>query len=187
MYQYLSDRNLILPILISAVLISISLLGQFGHAWLPYDRASILNGQLWRVVTSHLTHTSFNHLILNIFGLMIVFLLFGVLFSTRFWVLSILVCMSGVSIGLFANNPYLEWYVGFSGVLHGLIVFGAIGAIKNKDHIGFFVLIAVFSKLIFEQLYGPSLNTMQFINSPVIVDAHLYGTITGVIWIVSCK
>ena len=186
MYQYLSSKKLSLPIALSVVLASVSLLGQFGPEWLSYDRVSILNGELWRLVTSHLTHTGFNHLALNILGLIIVFHLFGQLFSTRFWILSIAVCMLGISLGLLVNHPELGWYVGLSGVLHGLIVVGTIGAIKSKCHIGYFVLIAVFSKLIFEQVYGASQNTINFINSPVIVDAHFYGAITGLFLALLC-
>lgn len=179
MFQYISSKKLSLPIALSALMVCVSLLAQSGAAWLSYDRVSISNGELWRVVTSHLTHTGFNHLAINLFGLIIVFRLFGNLFSTRLWLLSIAACMSGISFGLFVNHPELAWYVGFSGVLHGLIVVGAIGAINNKWRISHFVLIAVFIKLLFEQLYGPSQGTMKLIEHPVIVDAHLYGAVTG--------
>jgi rhomboid family GlyGly-CTERM serine protease len=179
MYQYLSGKNLILPFALSVVLTAISLLGQFGHDGLSYNRFFISNGQLWRIVTSHLTHTGFNHLGPNLVGLVIVFLLFGELFSTRFWLFGIIMCMSGISIGLFVFHPELEWYTGLSGVLHGLIVMGIIGTINNSWHSGYFFLLAVAAKLIFEQLYSSSPSTMISINSPVIVDAHLYGAIIG--------
>lgn len=179
MYQYLSRKKLILPFIMSVVLLCVSLMGQFGIDWLSYDRVSILNGELWRVITSHFTHTGLNHLALNISGLIIVFYLFGHLFSTSLWLMSIAICMICVSLGLFINHPELAWYVGLSGVLHGLIVVGALSSITRRLTISHFVLFGVFSKLLFEQLYGPSQDTMKLIDSPVIVDAHLYGAIAG--------
>ncbi|MBA3029659.1 MAG: rhombosortase [Desulfobacteraceae bacterium] len=178
----LLDKKWILPGAVSTLALTVFLSGSTGFSWFVYHRDSILNGQVWRLFTTHFVHTGFNHLVLNIVGLTLVFLVFGKGYSMRPWLLCLGVSMAGVSLGLLVFHPDLEWYAGFSGVLHGLMVMGIIGSIGERRPLGYFLLVAVFLKIVFEQLGSPSSGMAEFIQSPVIVDAHLYGAITGLLF-----
>lgn len=181
MGRYLSDKKAYFPAALICISIFFLLLEHDGVSWWSYDRTAISSGQLWRLFTSHLIHAGANHLVLNMAGLMIVFLFFGHLYTGHRWLLNLTVCMAGVSLGLFFLNPRIEWYVGMSGVLHGLMIIGAVAAINSKWRFGYLCLFVVSLKLAFEQLNGPSPDTMNFIGMPVIADSHLYGAVVGLL------
>ena len=167
--------------MISLVMISVSSIGDKAVLLLQYERSRVLQGELWRIFTSHLTHTSLNHLLLNLFGLLFIFLIWGSRLSPLKWMVSIACCMLGISIGHLLFFPHLDWYRGFSGVLHGMIVIGLISEIKRGNKFYLIGLIAVITKLLVEQVFGPLEPTNHFIKTPIITSAHLCGAITGVI------
>jgi hypothetical protein len=80
----------------------------------------------------------------------------------------------------------LEWYVGFSGVLHGALAAGAVAWHRRESALLAWALTAVLAgKLIWEQAVGALPLSGDL---PVVVDAHLYGAAGGllaalVIWI----
>jgi hypothetical protein len=51
----------------------------------------------------------------------------------------------------------LGWYVGLSGVLHGLLIAGGPRDVLRREPVGFLVLTAVVLKLAWEQAFGPCL------------------------------
>jgi len=73
-------------------------------------------------------------------------------------------------------------YVGLSGVLHGIFVFGAIMDIKSKDKTGYLLFIGVWLKIAHEQIYGASTDVSDLIEASVAVDAHLWGAIGGLLF-----
>jgi rhomboid family GlyGly-CTERM serine protease len=75
----------------------------------------------------------------------------------------------------------MQWYVGLSGVLHGLFVIGAYFDIRQKLKTGWVMLLGVWVKVIYEQIFGASADVAKLIEANVAVDAHLFGTITGCI------
>jgi rhomboid family GlyGly-CTERM serine protease len=134
------------------------------------------------MVTAHLIHAGLAHLLLNLAGLVLVFALFGHLFNLRIWVLSLAACMVGVSAGQLLFCPELQWYRGFSGVLHGFMAVGLIEAIQqNGQHraLGLWGLALLSGKLLVELLLGPTGASMLSLDAPVIVEAHLFGALTG--------
>jgi len=173
------DKNLILPTALALLLAAVSLAGERGVLWLRYDRFLIADGEWWRIITSHLVHTGTGHLLLNLAGLFVIFLALGQLYPPQTWLLSLIICMAGISSGQLLFCPELQWYVGFSGVLHGLAVMGFAGGIRNGDRLCLIGLTALLAKLLIEQLYGPSAQTVHLIHAPVIVNAHLYGAVSG--------
>jgi rhomboid family GlyGly-CTERM serine protease len=179
LFGFLKLRQLLPPIAIILVMTGVLLSGQTGAALLSYQRSFVLEGEIWRLFTSHLVHTGVNHLILNSTGLILVFWLFGPLFSGTFWMKGILVLMAAISLCQLAFYPALETYVGFSGVLHGLWAVGSVGAIARKWHLGWISLVMIAGKLLAEQYFGPSPGTERLIQSPIFIDAHFYGAIAG--------
>jgi rhomboid family GlyGly-CTERM serine protease len=170
------------PVLgVAIVILGIGFLGDFGRDVLAFDRELIGSGQLWRLVSAHFVHTGFPHLILNLVGLGIVWYLVGEALKPLEWLIVWIVSIAGVNLGLWLLEPQLDWYVGLSGVLHGLIAAGLIASIRTFGVDLWIVLIAVVGKLVYEQVFGPMPGSESTTGIPVIVNAHLYGAIAGAV------
>jgi rhomboid family GlyGly-CTERM serine protease len=160
-----------------AALVLLSLGGESWREALRYERVAVLRGEYWRLLTGHLIHGTTQHLLLNVLGLGVIAALFPREFSVRGWLFIALASMSVIDLGFVLWEPQLEWYVGLSGVLHGLLAAGAIGWWRHESK-GFAAVLSVVlvGKLAWEQWRGalPLSGDM-----PVIVDAHLYGAIGG--------
>ena len=73
-------------------------------------------------------------------------------------------------------NPELEWYVGASGALHGVMTAGTLAHLRRRDLDGWILAIFIIAKLAYEQFAG----AMPFAGAAnTIVDAHLYGAVGG--------
>ncbi len=120
---------------------------------------------------------------LNMLGLGLIYQLFGHLYPAWQWLLIILISALGVSLGLLLLNPGLDWYVGFSGALHGLIIAGAVAATATYARgFGAVLLLCVTGKLVWEQWAGPLPGSAEAAGGNVIVDAHLYGAVAGLVY-----
>jgi rhomboid family GlyGly-CTERM serine protease len=84
-----------------------------------------------------------------------------------------------VSIGLYWWHPEVIWYVGLSGVLHGLFVYGAIREIRFYPFSGYVLLLLLAGKLFWEYMNGALPGSEEMTGGRVIVEAHLYGAIAG--------
>lgn len=144
-----------------------------------YERQAVLDGELWRILSAHLAHLGWWHLIMNLAGLSLIWLLCGKAMTERLWWLMLVICSLGVSTGLLLFNPELQWYVGLSGILHGLLMAGAISGLLKRCEGSLLLLALVVVKLGWEQWQGPLPGSEAGAGGPVIVDAHLYGAITA--------
>jgi membrane associated rhomboid family serine protease len=82
-----------------------------------------------------------------------------------------------IDTGFLLLMPHLQWYVGLSGVLHGLLTAGAVAWWRLEDRRLTLVLwLILLTKLTWEQWHG-ALPLSGDLN--VIVNAHLYGAIGG--------
>ena len=170
--------------LLIGVLVLLSLLCEYGegeHArlLLRYEREAVLQGEYWRLLTGHLVHGSWLHLVLNCAGLGLIVSLFPDHYSTRQWLLIGLTSLLAIDIGFVFWEPQLAWYVGLSGVLHGALAAGAIAWWRYETKLLALAMSVIFvGKLSWEQLHGalPLSGGMA-----VVVDAHLYGALGGVI------
>lgn len=166
---------------VAAVMIVIAIAGPTVGELLRYEREAILGGQLWRMISGHLVHGGWAHLLLNIAGLGLVWLLFGQALNAQQWMLVFTACALGVGLGLLVLNPRVAWYVGLSGVLHGLFAAGALVDRYFPTPVRVLLLGLLCCKLVWEQLQGPMPGTASAVSGHIIVDAHLYGAITGLI------
>jgi rhomboid family GlyGly-CTERM serine protease len=98
---------------------------------LRYDRAGLAAGELWRLASGHLVHLGWSHLWLNLAGLLLVWVLVGGVFSILQWCLIAIAAIAAMDAGFWFLKPELGWYVGMSGLLHGLFVAGLAGALIN--------------------------------------------------------
>ena len=167
------------PLFIVIVSIILALTEPMSSDWLAYDRNQLIDLQWWRLITGHFLHTNSIHLLLNLAGLTLLWALHGHYYTTpRYLIIFLLLCL-GTSGGLYLFAPQMKWYVGLSGVLHGLFVIGAYFDIQHKFKTGWLMLVGVWLKVLHEQIYGASENVAQLISANVAIDAHLFGTITG--------
>ncbi|MGV6857771.1 MAG: rhombosortase [bacterium] len=146
---------------------------------LRYERIPLENGQWWRLLTGNLIHLGWSHALLNAAGLLMVWSFFGKDYSVPEWLALFLISALGVTLGLYTMNPHVIWYVGLSGLLHGLFIAGAIRVIKDEPVFASLMLLSFAGKLTYEQFIGPLPGTSDMAGGPVLVDAHLYGAITG--------
>ncbi len=151
---------------------------------LVYKVSGISNGEYWRLLSAHFFHTNFNHFILNIAGLVLLWSLHGRFYTASNYTCLFLTSALFTSLGIYFFTPQIHQYVGLSGVLHGIFVWGAIMDIKAKDKTGYLLLLGVWLKVIHEQVYGASEETASLIAANVAVDAHLYGAIAGLLFAV---
>lgn len=155
--------------------------GDEGREVFKYDRLAIENGQYWRLVTAHFVHLGETHLLLNLAGLVLVWLLVGRYFSTPHWILVLMISISAVSVGFWFADQNLLWYVGLSGVLHGLLFAGAMQGLRSRPGESAILLLVVAAKLAYEQLAGPLPGSESVSGGDVVVNAHLFGALGGVV------
>jgi len=151
------------------------------HA-LVYQRELISQGEVWRLLTGHLLHTNGFHLLLNLAALVMLWALHGRFYSVQNYSVLFLFCSIATSVGIYLNTPSLIEYVGLSGVLHGVFVFGAIMDILSKDKTGYLLFIGVWLKIAHEQIYGASSDVSDLIEASVAIDAHLWGAMGGLLF-----
>ncbi len=170
-----------IPLILSALIIGLGLFGDTAQQALRYDRGAIQDGQWWRLLSAHLVHLGPSHLLMNLAGLWLVWLLVGPALSARNWLILLLADALTTGMALLILNPQLGWYVGLSGVLHGLLVAGAIADIRGGQRGAWLLLGAVAFKLGWEQMAGPLPGSEASAGGTVIVDAHLYGALGGLL------
>ncbi|PKF62757.1 rhombosortase [Psychromonas sp. psych-6C06] len=162
--------------------ISIYLFEPKTSHWLAYYHSDISQFELWRLITATFCHTNFNHLAMNLLGLLVTIGLFFE--SFKIMTLTMLIIFSSVIIGLslFFLEPSLIGYVGLSGVLHALFSFGIACDIQRKTAWGYLLAVGLLLKLAHEQFFGATQSTMELIDAPVMVNAHLYGAVAGLLF-----
>lgn len=164
-------------------LITIALIGfQALQGELVFQRHAINDGELWRIITGNLVHTNIPHLIMNIAGLWLFWMLFDENLTALLLYFSLFVTGLAVGIGIYLFNPELIWYAGLSGSLYGLYIIGATSALCNKDYISSIpVLILIPGKLFMDATQkGMSNVSAELIGAPVATDAHLYGFLSAI-------
>jgi len=171
----------LVPVLITAVAIVIAAFGQAGTELLKYDRLAIVDGEYWRLLSGHFAHLGPEHLLLNMAGLVLVWLLIGRQYSTLQWLIVTAFSLVVITLGFWFLDTNLLWYVGLSGLLHGLLIAGAISGIRTQPVESVIVLVAIAAKLVYEQLIGPLPGSEATAGGAVITNAHLFGAMGGAI------
>ncbi len=174
-------RHMVFPVLLSFSILAVAAAGLPTSIWLRYDHTAVMQGELWRLLTAHLVHLSWSHALMNTAGLALIAVLFMRELPLRAWLLGGVLGALGVSLCLLWLNPQIAWYVGLSGVLHAWLVMGAIADIRSSGRLGWVVISVVIAKLVWEQWIGPLPGSSFTAGGPVIVDAHLYGTVAGMV------
>jgi len=171
--------RLVLALTLAALLVA--LLGEPAAQRLRYERGAILSGEVWRLFSGHLVHLGWAHLGLNAAALVLIAALLGRLQRPPPWAWLALASSLGVSLGLMVCSPQVAWYVGLSGVSHGLVAAGGAVLARERRAAGFAWLALLAGKLAWEQLHGALPGSQAIIGAATVVDAHLYGAVAGLL------
>jgi rhomboid family GlyGly-CTERM serine protease len=163
-------------LLLAALLVAVA--GEPAGRVLRYERDAVLAGQAWRLLTAHLVHLGWVHLALNAAGGALIVALLGRTHRPAQWLALALVSSLGVSAGLLLGSPHVAWYVGLSGVLHGVVAAGAAALAAARVRAGPLILLVLAAKLAWEQV-ADGAGIDRLLGGTVIVDAHLYGALAG--------
>lgn len=145
-----------------------------------FDRAAIHGGDWWLVLTGNVVHLSTGHLGMNLLGLYVIVLLAWHHMRSAQWIACFAVSAVAVGGGLYLRDPHLDYYVGLSGVLHGLLLTGIVLDIIEEPRNGWVLLIAISAKLGWEQWHGAVPGSAWAAGGNVVVNSHLYGAVAGV-------
>ncbi|MEO8017254.1 MAG: rhombosortase [Pseudomonadota bacterium] len=171
------DRGYGIALLCACVLLAAPEVAGDGARYAgSFDRAAIADGQWWRLLTAHFVHLDLQHAVLNSLGVILMWALFARDYSPWGWAAIYCGSAFAVSAGLWFLNPELQWYVGASGALHGVMTAGTLAHLRRGDLDGWILALFIVAKLTYEQYSG----ALPFSGSAdTIVDAHLYGAIGG--------
>lgn len=142
-----------------------------------YEREAIGDGEYWRLVSGHVIHLGLGHLWPNLAALAIIGALFDDVFRASDWWRATVASAAAIDVGLYALEPDVHWYVGLSGVLHGFVAAGALALVLKRRALGVALGAGLVAKLAFEQLVGAVPFTAASVGGPVVVAAHLYGSL----------
>ena len=154
---------------------------------LVYQRILVNQGELWRVFSGHFFHTNGFHFLLNGAAVIMLWALHGHFYTIKTYSFIFIVSAITCAIGIHWFSLDINQYVGLSGVLHGLFIWGAIEDIKAKERTGYLLLLGILFKIAHEQFYGASEDVASLIGANVAINAHLWGAIGGVVAILMLK
>ncbi|MEX2496259.1 MAG: rhombosortase [Woeseia sp.] len=155
--------------------------GTAARALLRYDRENIASGEWWRLLTGHFAHLGLSHLLLNAAGLVLIWFLVGGSYGLRAWLFISAVSIAVIDLGFWYLDPRLEWYVGMSGMLHGILAAGLVQLLRQAPVESTLLAVAIAAKLVYEQIAGPLPGSESSAGGSVVVDAHLYGATGGLV------
>jgi rhomboid family GlyGly-CTERM serine protease len=168
--------------LVCAALLAAALGGEPVRRALRYDRDALAAGEWWRLATAHLVHLSLEHAAVDVLALVLLWMLFGRDYSPRAWLVVLAGAAAAIDLGLWFADSTVIWYVGSSGVLHGVFAAGAAAHLRRGERDGWLLGALLVAKLTYEQ----SVGALPLVAGPVLVDAHLYGALGGALAALAC-
>jgi rhomboid family GlyGly-CTERM serine protease len=181
-----SSAGWVFALLASLLILGLQAGGQELRLLLQYDRAGLQAGEAYRLLSGHWVHLDWHHALLNVTGLWLLALLEAGRASLRSQLLRCLLLCFAVGAALYVFDPELDWYVGLSGVLHGLFVMALVHLLyRQRDPVALVVLMGLIGKLAWEHYHGAL--TQGLLQTPVIVAAHGYGALAGLVYAVCAE
>ncbi len=165
--------------LLGLTMVLLQLNGSWAEPLLQFDRAALEQGQWWRLLTAHLLHTNRWHLLMNLAALAVIFLMHVPHYNMRRLGYLLVAGFGLIGVAIWLWSPAISYYVGLSGWLHALLVWGACQDIQRQWSSGWLILAGVAAKIGWEQWQGASQQLITLIEADVATDAHLYGVVTG--------
>lgn len=170
-------------LLVFALSLILQSMGAVVLAALRYDRAAVAAGQWWRLLSGNSVHLGWYHLFVNGAALAILVMLRVERVTPAAAVMRWLCLCVGVTLGLYWGWPALSWYVGLSGVIHGLYVLALLPLAARGDWVARVTVALLFVKLVYEAVSGASVSNEAALGGHVVTEAHLMGALTAVLYI----
>lgn len=171
--------------LLPAILIALSAIAELGgdsiRESLRYARDPLGEGELWRLLSGHFVHLGWTHWLMNTAALVAIWLLVGSARLLWQWLLIVGIVLATIDTGFWWLDEQLRWYVGMSGLLHGLLVAGLLSALQGRPLESTLLLVLLAFKLGYEQTVGAMPGSAAAAGGPVVVNAHLYGALGGLL------
>lgn len=178
---FVPTRPHILALGVAALCLVLQAGGDSAQELFQFQRDALAQGQIWRLFTGHFIHLGWPHALMNLAGLGLVVYLLGEGLGAGSFLGLILASVLAVDAGLWFLEPELQWYVGLSGVLHGLFA-GLLlfqWSCRGERYLWLILLLSV--KLAWEGTVGSLPMTANLAGGPVVTVAHLYGALGGVL------
>lgn len=155
--------------------------------WLEYDRAALIHGQLWRIITCHWTHFTWEQLIWDIAA----FIGIGLLCereNRRGFLLCLVLATICIPLAVWALLPETDVYRGISGIDSALFCYAAMMFLldslrEGRNPVAAVALVALglfLGKTCYEYLTQTTLfvqSVQDFVPLPL---THLVGGLAGV-------
>jgi rhomboid family GlyGly-CTERM serine protease len=154
--------------------------GHIATRWLSYQRAPVERGELWRLLTGHLVHADSLHLGWNLVALLVIAAAVGPALEPRGWAAVSLASALAAGVGVHALAPRVDAMLGLSAVLHGQLAAGAWRAARGGERAAWALLALLVAKLGAER-WGPLPWSVAALGDRVAVEAHLYGSVAGLL------
>ena len=149
---------------------------------LVYDRAAILSGEVWRLLTGNWVHFSPSHLFYDLLALGIAGLIIERRGYPYFGLLCVLSAL-GITTALLAITPEVQSYGGLSGVATGAIIYLALHGLKEPGPwwgICVAALVLTLGKVLLESMMGQltfaAVHRIPFVPVPL---SHVVGGVTA--------
>jgi rhomboid family GlyGly-CTERM serine protease len=142
-----------------------------------FDREAISQGEWWRLLSAHFTHSSTSHAFWDVLAFT------GVTFwlsqySIKQMIVSVFMGIAAVDILLLSAFSSLDYYCGLSGILFSPLLLICYHFLKtNSGVVGVLPLLVVCTKILWEVYFQ---NTL-FVDTgwPAYPEAHLAGLVGG--------
>lgn len=170
------------PLAIAALVLLLALGGEAARTALRFDHAAIAGGAVWRLLTGNFVHLGWAHVALNLAGLGLLVLLCPDRLAWLVWLRRLVLVGTGMGACLYFLVD-VGWYVGFSGVLHGLFLLG-LGrqVVVERDWIAAASLAVLLGKVVWEMATGVPVSDEKMIGGRVLVESHLYGALSALLY-----
>lgn len=165
-------------------LMSLSLILQLsgGTSWASLSIVDINHGQLWRIITSHLTHYDWHHFAMNMIGMALCILVFRDDLPSRHWLLSFLFISIFSSLGLLSIYDEYQRYAGFSDVLHGWILMGALAISPREPKLALAIFVLFWLKILEENSGLQFFTSATMDSGSIATNSHIFGAIGGILY-----
>ena len=175
-----------------AVLILVTALLQVINGYLngifSYHRADFLNSIYYEWLTPSLVHFNWMHWLLNILNLIAIAVIFNKIWSAKKLLIIFTITSAFIMVCLYIFNPNITSYVGMSGVLYALAIYGVLQNLKYDKFISLAVLLYVLLKLFFGEMVNHLMGVdIALYGLSVVREVHWYGAIAGILYYLYSK
>ena len=162
------------PLVLGLVCLLLVALNPWLKPWLRYDEGAIEQGEYWRLLTAHFMHLGWVHGLLNVMGFCLIAYIYPAGKAIN-WLAFYLVSSVLISLYMVIDSG-TYYYVGASGVLHGLLILAAFFSRVLDLWRRYLLIFIIIAKLFWEQSrFYVDHGVGEAIGGFVYVDAHLIG------------